>query len=369
MNLWRMSMSWVGLGGEKICTETTQTNSVNQEKQDDEPIKEMQTKPVEGSIGSALWSILSSKLGGDVLSNGISLPSWFYEPLSMLQRQAEMIEYSQLLTSAAKTESTLERMVHVAAFAVSGYSGTQRFKTCFNPLLGESFEYIDPRNGARFLAEQVSHHPPKSALHAESKAEDAPWVFWQNSGPKTKFLGNALDLITHGHSYLHFPATGERYFYTNPATRVHNIIIGTMWIEHYGKLEITEMNSGRTCVIIFRKSLLFQGTQYDVSGFIETAEGEKCVKLEGKWDKYITATWLIPDGKNEVGTKKTIWEIPEDHMVSGKYAQYNFTKFTASLNELDDTLEEILPPTDSRFRIDRLSLDKGNTAKASKYKK
>jgi len=56
-------------------------------------------------------------------------------------------------------------------------------------------------------------------------------------------------------------------------------------------------------------------------------------------------------------------------MATGKYAPYNFTNFTATLNQLDDSLEEILPPTDSRIRIDRLNLDRGNVPKASKYKK
>jgi len=35
----------------------------------------------------------------------------------------------------------------------------------FNPLLGETFEY--EQDGFRLLLEQVSHHPPISALHCE----------------------------------------------------------------------------------------------------------------------------------------------------------------------------------------------------------
>ena len=35
----------------------------------------------------------------------------------------------------------------------------------FNPVLGESFEYVT--ENFRFISEQVSHHPPISAYHIE----------------------------------------------------------------------------------------------------------------------------------------------------------------------------------------------------------
>ena len=46
--------------------------------------------PPEGSVGSLLWSLLSSKMGSDVVSSGVSLPAWMYEPLTILQRTAEV---------------------------------------------------------------------------------------------------------------------------------------------------------------------------------------------------------------------------------------------------------------------------------------
>jgi hypothetical protein len=38
---------------------------------------------------------------------------------------------------------SVERLMHIAAFAVSGYSGTAgRTTKPFNPLLGETFEFV-----------------------------------------------------------------------------------------------------------------------------------------------------------------------------------------------------------------------------------
>lgn len=81
----------------------------------------------------------------------------FNEPLSMLQRLSEDLEYYELLDRAAKCQNSLEQMCYVAAFTVSSYSTTvHRTGKPFNPLLGETFE-LDrlQESGYRSLCEQV----------------------------------------------------------------------------------------------------------------------------------------------------------------------------------------------------------------------
>jgi len=186
-----------------------------------------------------------------------------------------MIEHASLLAEAAKCEDAFERFGYVCAFAVSGFSETQRYKTNFNPLLGETFEFVDKRMGTQFFAEQVAHHPPISAFHAVNKSGPCTWNFWQNCCPTTNFLGNSIDLITHGHSHILFEDNNDHFFYTNPQTRIHNIILGTMWIEHYGELRIRNMDGSAEAIIVFTKSGLFQGCQYKVFGDIHNREGKK----------------------------------------------------------------------------------------------
>lgn len=50
------------------------------------------------------------------------------------------------------------RILHVAAFAVSGYASTEG-RQCkpFNPLLGETYEADYPDKGLRFFSEKVVH--------------------------------------------------------------------------------------------------------------------------------------------------------------------------------------------------------------------
>ena len=67
------------------------------------------------------------------------MPVTLNEPLSTLQRLCEELEYSELLDKAvASTDSDVERMTWVAAFAVSIYGSCQARAghKPFNPLLG-----------------------------------------------------------------------------------------------------------------------------------------------------------------------------------------------------------------------------------------
>ena len=57
----------------------------------------------------------------------------------------------------------------------------------FNPLLGETFELETPT--FKFIAEQVSHHPPVTALHCTG---NSGYKVWSCNRAKTKFTGKNL---------------------------------------------------------------------------------------------------------------------------------------------------------------------------------
>ncbi|KAK9892005.1 hypothetical protein WA026_018193 [Henosepilachna vigintioctopunctata] len=72
--------------------------------------------------GLSLWNLLSRNIGKDL--SQISMPVALNEPLNVLQRLCEELEYSELLDKAAAIEDPYERMVEIAAFAVSAYAST-----------------------------------------------------------------------------------------------------------------------------------------------------------------------------------------------------------------------------------------------------
>lgn len=72
----------------------------------------------------------------------------------------EELEYSELLDKAAEQDDPYERMVCIAAFAVSSY-GSSYYRAAskpFNPILGETYECIREDKGFRFIAEQVCQY-------------------------------------------------------------------------------------------------------------------------------------------------------------------------------------------------------------------
>ena len=85
------------------------------------------------------------------------MPVSMNEPLSALQRLCEELEYSELLDQAAACPDPFDRMVKVAAFAVSSYalSYHRAGRKPFNPILGETYECVREDKGFKFIAEQV----------------------------------------------------------------------------------------------------------------------------------------------------------------------------------------------------------------------
>lgn len=169
------------------------------------------------------------------------------EPFTTLQKVAEVMEHADLMDRAAATADPAERLALVVAFAVSQYGAVERCYKPFNPILGETFEYHDEQRGAHLMAEQVSHHPPIAAMFADAPA----WTYQIISAPKTKFLGNSVEVYPLNRCRITVKATGEQYYLVPPTTVAHNIILGYTWIDTYGTYEAGSVTSGYKCALEF----------------------------------------------------------------------------------------------------------------------
>lgn len=107
------------------------------------------------------------------------------------------MQHSSLLDQAALATSSIERFHLINAFIVSNLSSNiERMSKPFNPLLGETYELKNEDSTAsfHFIAEQVSHHPPISALYARGQH----WILTGNIEPKLKFQGTNVIAISEG---------------------------------------------------------------------------------------------------------------------------------------------------------------------------
>ncbi|XP_061647284.1 oxysterol-binding protein-related protein 6 isoform X4 [Phyllopteryx taeniolatus] len=309
--------------------------------------------PDTGNIN--LWNILRNNIGKDL--SKVSMPVELNEPLNTLQRMCEELEYSELLDKAAETDDPFERMVLVAAFAVSGYSSTyyRAGSKPFNPLLGETYECIREDKGFCFFSEQVSHHPPISACHCESKN----FTFWQDVRWKNKFWGKSMEILPVGTVSLMIPRFGDHYEWNKVTTCVHNILSGRRWIEHYGEITIRNTKSSAClCKLTFVKGNYWSSNVNEIQGFVMDQEGKVIHRLFGKWHEGLYCG--VPP------SAKCIWRpgsMPTDYEL-----YYGFTRFATELNELCPELKDVLPRTDARFRPDQRYLEEGNLELAASEK-
>ncbi|XP_041423782.1 oxysterol-binding protein-related protein 1-like isoform X1 [Xenopus laevis] len=347
----------------------------------------------------SIWSILRKCIGMEL--SKITMPVICNEPLSFLQRLSEYMEHTYLIHKANQCSDTVERMQCVAAFAVSAVASQwERTGKPFNPLLGETYELVREDLGFRLISEQVSHHPPISAFHAEGINND--FVFHGSIYPKLKFWGKSLEAEPKGIITLELLKHKESYTWTNPTCCIHNIIVGKLWIEQYGNMEITNHKTGEKCILNFKPSKLFDKELHKVEGYIQDKSKKKLCALYGKWTECLYTTdpatfnAFKKNDKKEVEEKKnskqagsteepdemplpvseSVQVIPGSTQLwriaprpSNSAQMYNFTNFALALNESDKDMESVIPKTDCRLRPDIRAMENGEIDSASEEKK
>ncbi|KAK6745322.1 hypothetical protein RB195_011819 [Necator americanus] len=312
-----------------------------------------------------LWSIMKNCIGKEL--SKIPMPVNFSEPLSVLQRITEDLEYASLLETASHLEP-FEQMAYVAAYAVSNYSTTgNRTNKPFNPLLGETYE-CDRTNdlGWRSVTEQVSHHPPAAAHHAEGNG----WVMYQDFTMTSRFRGKYLSVIPVGYTHVYFPGTKNHYSYKKITTTVHNIIVGKLWIDNHGDMEIINHGTGDKCVVkFFPYSYFSRETPRKIYGVVQNSNGEAQLVVQGTWDKAVDLFKVIRTTGSGEKTRieldvepRRIWTVNPPH--PGAERMHNFTRLAIELNEP----EPGVAPTDSRLRPDQRLMEEGRWDEANKIK-
>uniref|UniRef100_A0A4W5Q5Z1 Oxysterol-binding protein n=1 Tax=Hucho hucho TaxID=62062 RepID=A0A4W5Q5Z1_9TELE len=345
----------------------------------------------------SIWSILRKCIGMEL--SKITMPVIFNEPLSFLQRLTEYMEHTYLIHQANAYSDSIERMKCVAAFAVSAVASQwERTGKPFNPLLGETYELVREDLGFRLISEQVSHHPPVSAFHAEGLKKD--FVFHGSIYPKLKFWGKSVEAEPKGIITLELPRYNEAYTWTNPTCCVHNIIVGQLWIEQYGNLEVLNHKTGERCCLNFKPCGLFGKELHKVEGYILDKSKKKVCSLYGKWTEcmYIVDSAAMEAHKRsgkrteekkncKQGSGEEVEEIPLPEadtveVIPGSQLlwriaprpensleMYSFTSFAMQLNELDRDMEGLIPKTDCRLRPDIRAMENGDIDLASEEKK
>uniref|UniRef100_A0A8C2AXS5 Oxysterol-binding protein n=1 Tax=Cyprinus carpio TaxID=7962 RepID=A0A8C2AXS5_CYPCA len=352
----------------------------------------------------SVWGFLKKCIGMEL--SKITMPIVFNEPLSFLQRITEYMEHTYLIHKACTLSDSIERMQLVAAFAISAVASQwDRTGKPFNPLLGETFELTRDEEGYRMISEQVSHHPPISAFYTESLNQD--FSFHGSIYPKLKFWGKSVEAEPKGTMTLELSKHREAYTWTNPMCCVHNVILGKLWIEQYGTVEIVNHSTGDKCVLNFKPCGMFGKELHRVEGHIQDKSKKKHQVIYGKWTECVYS--IEPkvyevnkkaekksggDSKKHKQTPRSDFlstggddadEMPDVQetvtMIPGSTLlwrvaprpphstqMYNFTNFAMTLNELEPGMIGVIAPTDCRLRPDIRAMENGDIDTASQEK-
>ncbi|KPJ20577.1 Oxysterol-binding protein-related protein 6 [Papilio xuthus] len=223
---------------------------------------------------------------------------------------------SQFGSDHVETANRNGKKANVAAFAVSAYAATAHRAASkpFNPLLAETYECVREDKGFRFVAEQVSHHPPISACHAES----ARWSFWQEARIRTKFWGKSMEFQPAGRVHVRLHTTGDHF--------------------------------------TWNKASSWSSSRHEVRGAVSWSGGR--LRLAGRWSETLTA--------GDPPKARCLWRpgaMPPEHE-----DYYGFTRFAMELNELEPGMKDVLPHTDTRLRPDQRALEEGDVDRAEQLK-
>jgi len=248
-----------------------------------------------------------------------------------------------------------KRMALVCAFTMGPFAAVERPWKPFNPVLGETFQLDKTDKGIKYIAEQVSHHPPIGASHAENDL----WEYDLVSAPKTKFLGNSVEVYPVGRTRIKLKDTGDYFSLIPPPTKAHNVVIGSTWIDTFGEYKLINKTTGAKIVMKFTECGWFGAGRYEINGYVYDEHDVPKLQLVGKWNSYLDCVECdeegnaIPDAEPE-----RLWtcvEKPEND-------PYQFTKFAHHLN----SCEGVNPlPSDSRRRPDRALLELGRSGESA----
>lgn len=193
---------------------------------------------------------------------------------------------------------------------------------------------------------------------------------------KSKFWGKSLELHPLGNCHVSLPVydttksstspvASEHYSWKKVTTCVNNLILGTLTIEHYGDMVVTNHRTGEQCTITFKPkdpggwfvASKDPGLGGDIAGVVKDSKGTTRFELNGRWDDYLSATPLAPNSYSTAGASIDLWRVNKKPASSA--VNFNLTAFSMALNQTSPSLSEYLPPTDSRKRPDQRAMENG----------
>ncbi|XP_068590717.1 oxysterol-binding protein-related protein 10 [Cebidichthys violaceus] len=290
---------------------------------------------------SIMLHLLSQlKLGMDLTR--VVLPTFILEKRSLLEMYANFMAHPDMFLSITSGCTPEERIVRFVEYYLTAFHEGRKgavAKKPYNPILGENFHcswYVprdrvrplrttnctapnsaptatstipgSPQRGTdgssrrnsdcyrvRFVAEQVSHHPPVSGFYCECK--EKKMCVNTHVWTKSKFLGMSVGVSMVGEGVLYLLEHDEEYVFTLPCAYARSILT-VPWVELGGKVTINCAKSGYSATVTFHTKPFYGGKVHRVTAEVKHNQtGNIVCKAQGEWNGMLEFTYSNGESK------------------------------------------------------------------------
>ncbi|XP_048454989.1 oxysterol-binding protein-related protein 11 isoform X2 [Rhincodon typus] len=307
------------------CQSTREPEKINP----DEEIEDAFENNEEDDLGvveeqrSVILHLLSQlKLGMDLTR--VVLPTFILEKRSLLEMYADFMSHPDLFVAVTDGATPEERMIRFVEYYLTSFHEGRKgaiAKKPYNPIIGETFHcsWNVPKNTnnkssstssqscqqmtkcsdgtegrgqsdyhLRFVAEQVSHHPPVSGFYVECEEKNmcANTHVWT----KSKFMGMSIGVVMIGEGLLCLLEHGEEYTFTLPCAYARSILT-VPWVELGGKVNVNCAKTGYSAAITFHTKPFYGGKLHRVTAEVKHNLTNTVVcRVQGEWNGLLEFT-------------------------------------------------------------------------------
>ncbi|XP_068432027.1 oxysterol-binding protein-related protein 10 isoform X2 [Clinocottus analis] len=283
---------------------------------------------------SIILHLLSQlKLGMDLTR--VVLPTFILEKRSLLEMYANFMAHPDMFLSITAGVTAEDRIVRFVEYYLTAFHEGRKgavAKKPYNPVLGETFHCSwevprdrvkplvrsnqgsswEPSRGpnttqqgddesaadcyrVRFVAEQVSHHPPVSGFYCECREKSM--CVNAHVWTKSKFMGMSIGVSMVGEGVLSLLEHDEEYVFTLPCAYARSILT-VPWVELGGKVSINCVKSGYSASVTFHTKPFYGGKVHRVTAEVKHNPTSTIVcKAQGEWNGTLEFTYSSGETK------------------------------------------------------------------------
>ncbi|NWW87371.1 OSB11 protein, partial [Rhynochetos jubatus] len=325
------------------CQLTREHEEINpdEELEDIGDDKEDDLGAVEEQRSVILHLLSQLKLGMDLTR--VVLPTFILEKRSLLEMYADFMSHPDLFIAITNGTTPEERMVRFVEYYLTSFHEGRKgaiAKKPYNPIIGEVFHcsWRMPKSDVaadagsnfsahspseqvtlskhlegqpeldyytvKFVAEQVSHHPPVSGFYAE--CVERKMCVNAHVWTKSKFLGMSIGVAMVGEGLLSLLEHGEEYTFSLPCAYARSILT-VPWVELGGKVNINCAKTGYSASINFHTKPFYGGKLHRVTGEVKQNLTNTVVcRVQGEWNSVLEFTYSNGETKYVDLTKLTV---------------------------------------------------------------